>query len=76
MSLPLPRLRCIKTGERFTLRGETRPRVLIETDRHYGYFTDGRASLCDPLNPATLAWAAGGWRTEIRSDFVSAYKIT
>lgn len=68
MTLPLPRLRSIKPGEHFILRGETTLRRLIETDRHYGYFTDGRASLCHELNPATLVWAAGGWQPESRNE--------
>lgn len=72
MNLPTPRLRAIKLGEPFTLRGETKPRVLIETDRRYGYFTNGRASLCHPLSPATLKWAAGGWRTESRKNHAHA----
>lgn len=67
MTYPLPRLRCIRPGETFILRGETKLRTLIETDRHHGYFTDGYASLCHPLNPANLVWDSDGWQPESRS---------
>lgn len=68
MTLPLPRLRAIRNGETFILRGETKLRTLIETDRHHGYYKDGYASLCHPLDSATLVWGRDGWRTKPRAQ--------
>lgn len=67
MTYPLPRLRAIKPGEQFILRGETKLRTLIETDRHHGYFRDGYASLCHPLNPVGMTWDSCGWRPASRT---------
>lgn len=69
MTYPLPRLRCIRPGESFILRGETRLRTLIETDDRYGYHEDGYASLCHQLSPEALVWAAGGWQPELRRKY-------
>lgn len=67
MNLPKPRLGAIKPGQQFTLiHDEGRVRALIETDRHYGHFKNGRASLCHELDPVNLEWAAGGWRVASR----------
>lgn len=70
MNLPVPRLRAILRGQQFTLKGEDRTRTLLETDRKYSHFKNGRASPCHELNPVNLEWAAGGWRVEIRESNV------
>lgn len=66
MTYPTPRLRCIRPGEKFILRGEAKLRTLIETDRHHGYYKDGYASLCHLLDPTTLEWGPDGWRPKRR----------
>lgn len=67
MTYPTPRLRCIRPGEKFILRGEAKLRTLINTDRHHGYFEGGFASLCHVLDPVNLEWTSTGWRHESRS---------
>lgn len=68
MTYPTPRLRCIRPGEKFILRGEAKLRTLINTDRHHGYFEGGFASLCHELDRSSLVWSAGGWRPESRRE--------
>lgn len=75
MNLPVPRLRAILIGQQFTLKGEDRTRTLLETDRKYGHFKNGRASLCHELSPVNLEWAAGGWRVEMRESNEESAKI-
>jgi hypothetical protein len=59
---PVPRLRHVMPGQAIRLQGVPRVLVLLTTDRHYGYFTDMKASLCHPVDREMMVFGDGGWR--------------
>ncbi|RIY41990.1 hypothetical protein [Neopusillimonas maritima] len=61
-SPPIPVLRHISPGQKVVLAHESKQRVLLKTDRWYGYFDGMKASLCHPVNPACMVFGEGGWR--------------
>ncbi|MAK55463.1 MAG: hypothetical protein CML17_06430 [Pusillimonas sp.] len=61
---PIARLQHVQPGQRVILVDDQIERVLLKTDRWYGYFDGMKASLCHPVNPASMVFGEGGWRVK------------